>query len=141
MALILTDAGATQIARSFFNKVNPTAGNDLTLKLFVNNVTPVDTHTAANYTEAEGGGYAAKTLTAASFTVSTVNNIVQAAYELQQFAFTGALTTNTTVYGAYIVDADGVLICADRAPASYVPAAGSIFAVAPIIQISKGTPT
>jgi hypothetical protein len=70
MALTLLDVGADQILKSYFNKTQPAGGNNLTLKLFTNNVTPSDAHTASNYTEASGGGYAAKTLTAGSFTVT-----------------------------------------------------------------------
>ena len=97
MSLILTDAGATQILTKYFKNVPPTGGNNLTLKLFTSNTNPADTDTAGTYTEAAGGGYAAKTLTAADFTISTVSNIVQAAYAQQTFTFTGALTGNATV--------------------------------------------
>lgn len=142
MSMVLMDTGATQIANSYFNKTNPTAGNDLTLKLFVNDITPADTDTAATYIEANGGGYAAKTLAATNWTVSTVAGIVQAEYAQQQFVFTGPLTTNLTIYGAYIVDADGVLVSAERAPAGYSPeVSGEIYSVKPVFQISKGTPT
>lgn len=142
MAMVLMDTGATQIANSYFKKTNPTAGNNLTLKLFVNDITPADDDVIGDYTEATGGGYAAKTLTASSFTVSTVADIVQAAYAQQQFVFTGALSTNTTIYGAYVVDADGVLICAEKAAATYTPSNnGDMYAVTPVFQISKGTPT
>lgn len=142
MAMVLMDSGATQIASSYFKKTNPAAGNNLTLKLFVNDVTPADDDVVGDYTEAAGGGYAAKTLTASSFTVSTVGGIVQAAYAQQDFVFSGALATNPSIYGVYIVDDDGVLICAERAAASYTPtAAGHMYAVTPVIQISKGTPT
>lgn len=140
--MVLMDSGATQIANSYFKKVNPAAGNNLTLKLFVNNVTPSDTDTVATYTEAAGGGYVAATLTPESFTVSTVTGIVQAAYVQQQFVFTGPLTANATIYGAYIEDADGVLICAERALSQYTPVNnGDIYAATPIFRLSKGTPT
>jgi len=142
MAMVLMDTGATQILNSYFKKVEPTAGNNLTLKLFTNNITPADDDVIGDYTEAIDGGYAAKTLSAASFTVSTVLGIVQAAYAQQQFVFTGALTTNPAIYGAYIVDADGVLICAELAPATYTPANnGDLYAVTPVFQLSKGTPS
>ena len=140
--MVLMDSGATQIANSYFKKVNPTAGNNLTLKLFVNDVTPADTDTVATYTEAVGGGYVSATLISTSFTTSTVAGIVQAAYAQQQFIFTGPLTTNLAVYGVYVVDADGVLICAERAPSIYTPTNnGDMYAVTPVFQISKGTPT
>jgi hypothetical protein len=142
MAMVLMDSGATQILNSYFKKVEPSAGNNLTLKLFVNDVTPADDDVVGDYTEATGGGYTAVTLSAASFTVSDVAGIRQAAYAQQQFIFTGALTGNATIYGAFIVDADGVLICAEKAPASYTPvSAGNIYAVTPVFKLSKGTPS
>lgn len=142
MAMVLMDTGATQIANSYFKKVNPAAGNNLTLKLFVNDITPADDDVIGDYTEAAGGGYAAKTLTASEFTVSTVAGIVQAVYAQQQFVFTGALTTNPAIYGAYIVDADGVLILAERAASPYTPSDnGHMYVVDVVVQISKGTPS
>lgn len=142
MSMVLADVGAVQMLNSYFKKTNPTNGNNLTLKLFVNNIDPADDDVAGDYTEATGGGYVAKTLTASSFTVATSDGIAQASYAQQQFTFTGALTTNTTIYGAFIVDADGVLICAEKAAASYTPTNnGDIYAVTPAFQISKGTPT
>lgn len=142
MAMLLTDSGATQICNSFFKKTNPAAGNNLTMKLFVTDVTPADTDTAASYTEAVGGGYTSKPLVSTSFDVTTVGGIVQASYAQQQFAFTGPLTTNTSIYGVFIVDADGVLICAEKAAVTFVPAnTGDIYAVTPVFQLSKGTPT
>jgi hypothetical protein len=142
MAMVLMDTGAEQILNSYFKKIEPSTGNNLTLKLFVNNITPADDDVVGDYTEAAGGGYAAKTLIAASFTVSDVSGIMQAAYAQQQFVFTGPLTTNPTIYGAYIVDADGVLICAELAPADYTPVSnGDLYAVTPTFKLSKGTPT
>lgn len=140
--MVLMDSGATQICNSYFKKTNPAAGNNLTLKLFVNDVSPSDTDTAATYTEAVGGGYAAAVLNAASFAVSSVSGIVQAAYAQQQFVFTGPLTTNLNIYGAYVVDADGIIICAERAPSPYAPVnSGDMYVITPVFQLSKGTPT
>lgn len=142
MALVLTDTGAIQILTKYFQNTLPAGGNNLTLKLFVNNITPGDTDTAGTYTEAAGGGYAVKTLTAANFSISAVSNIIQAAYTAQTFTFTGALTTNPTIYGYFVVDADGVLIYAEKASAAYTPANnGDAFTMTPVFQLSKGTPT
>lgn len=139
--MVLMSEGAVQIANSYFKKTNPAAGNDLTLKLFVNDITPADDDVIGGYTEASGGGYSAKTLTASSFTVSTADGIVQASYARQSFVFTGALDTNSAIRGAYVVDADDVLICAEKAPAEYSPDdGGDIYAVDVVIQIG-GTPT
>lgn len=136
MALMLADVGAAEILDTFFN------GANLTLKLFTSNTTPADTDTAATYTEAAGGGYAAKTLTAGSWTVAQVSNIATASYAKQDFAFTGALTGAASVYGYFVVDGSGTLIFAEkRSEGTYTPAnSGDVFAVTPVFQLSKGTP-
>jgi hypothetical protein len=142
MALTLADTGATAILESYLNKSEPSGGNNLTLKLYCNDVTPLDTHTPANFTEATGGGYAAKTLSAASWTVQTTGGIVEGVYADQTFTFTGPLTTNTDVYGYYVVDADNSLVWAEKRGATFTPTeSGDNLTVRPKIQMSKGTPT
>lgn len=140
--LILSDLGAGQILNSYFKKIEPAGGNNLLAKLFVNDVVPTDTDTAASYTEATGGGYEPKTLAVADCTVSNVDGIMQAEYPQQSFIFTGPLTTNSTVYGVYVVDADGVLICAERLATPYEPMnAGDTIGVTPKFRLSKGAAT
>lgn len=142
MALVLSDIGADAILEAYFNKSYPAGGDDLTLKLFATDITPADTDTASTYTEAAGGGYAAKTLTNGSWTVASANDPSDAVYAEQVFTFTGALTTNGTVYGYFIVDADGVLIFAEKLAASFTPAAnGDHLDFTPKFQLSKGTPS
>jgi hypothetical protein len=88
-----------------------TTVRDLIYRLFATNVTPAETDTAGSYTEAAGGGYASKTLTGASWTV-TNGAPTDASYAQQTWTFTGALTTNATIYGYYVTrvtDADLVL--------------------------------
>jgi hypothetical protein len=88
-----------------------TTVRDLVYRLFATNITPAETDTAGTYTEAAGGGYASKTLTGASWTV-TNGAPTSAAYAQQTWTFTGTLTTNPTVYGYYVTrvtDADLVL--------------------------------
>lgn len=102
--------------------VNKTSPENLVYKLFATNVTPAETDTAASYTEASGGGYAAITMTGASWTV-TGGAPSTAAYAQQTYTFTGALTTNTTVYGYFVVQASsGTLVLAETFT-SFTPAA------------------
>lgn len=142
MALVLADVGADTILNAFFNDTRPAGGTDLTLKLFCNDVTPADTDTAGTYTEASGGGYAAKTLTNGSWTVASANDPSDAVYAQQMFTFTGALDTNPTIYGYYVVDADGVLVWAEAIAATFTPATnGDELKITPKFQMSKGTPS
>ena len=137
MAIVLADVGAAKILTDYFI----TSGVNLTLKLFVTNVTPADTDVAGTYTVAVGGGYADKVLAAASWVQSSIGSIEQVAYAAQTFTFTGALTTNTTIYGYYVLDAAGVLIYAE-AGTPFTPANnGDTYTVTPKFQLSKGTPT
>lgn len=88
-----------------------TTVRDLIYRLFATNVTPAETDTAGSYTEAAGGGYVSKTLAGASWTV-TPGAPTSASYAQQTWTFTGALTTNATVYGYYVTrvtDADLIL--------------------------------
>jgi hypothetical protein len=82
----------------------------LTLRLYVNDFTPIDASTAANFTQASGSGYAAAALTAGSWTV-TAGNPATATYPQVTFTFTGALGN---VYGYYVTKADGTVIFAER---------------------------
>ena len=137
MSIVLADVGAAKILTDYFI----TSGVNLTLKLFATNTTPADTDVAGTYTAAAGGGYADKTLAAASWTQSNVSNIEQVAYAAQTFTFTGALTTNPTIYGYYVLDAGGVLIYAE-AGTPFTPANnGDTYTITPKFQLSKGTPT
>lgn len=142
MALVLADVGADEILDTYFNNRRPAGGNNLTLKLFVTDVTPADTSVAGDFTEATGGGYSAKTLTNGSWTVSSANDPSDAVYAEQTFTFTGALTTNGTIYGYYVVDADGVLIWAEKFSTTFTPANnGDQLKLTPKFQLSKGTPS
>lgn len=141
MGLVLADLGADCILKAFFNNVRPAGGNNLTLKLFCNDVTPGDTDTSSTYTEASGGGYAARVLTNGSWTINSANDPSDVVYATQNFPFTGPLTTNTTVYGYYVVDADGVLQWAERFTTSFTPtASGDYINVTPSFQLSNGAP-
>lgn len=142
MSLVLADVGAAALLNRAFKNSFPGGGAGLTLKLFCNDYTPLDSSIASNFTEASGGGYAAKALAYGSWTESNVGGIEQVAYAAQAFVFTGALTTNPTVYGYFVVDADGTLLFAERLPAAFTPASNNDeLDVTPVFQLSKGTPT
>lgn len=119
MALLVPNVGEN-ITLSYLTGKTTTVRN-LVYKLFATNVTPAETDTHSSYTEATGGGYADKTLTGASWTV-TNGAPTEAAYAQQTWTFTGALTTNGTVYGYYVLRAtDGDLVLAETFT-SFTPA-------------------
>ena len=95
MAGVLVNQGETIALEALVNK---TAPQDLSLRLYTNNYTPVEATTEASVTEATGNGYAAKSLTASSW-VTTAGDPSDVTYPEQTFTFTGALGN---VYGYYL---------------------------------------
>jgi hypothetical protein len=108
MPLLVPNGSEATMLEAILNKVAP---QNLVLRLFTNNVTPGETDLAAAYTEASGNGYAAITLTAASWSV-VEGAPSEASYPEQTFTFTGALGN---VYGYYVTQAtSGKLMWAER---------------------------
>jgi hypothetical protein len=116
--------------------------NASTLHLFCNNYTPVRGMTPASFTEAAGGGYAAITLAAANWTEETGDTPRQVQQPSQTFTFTGALTTNTTIYGYYITNSAGtVVLWAQLLDTPFVPANnGDKLTIPVFLACSTGTP-
>lgn len=142
MALVLADIGADAFLKARFNDQWPVSTKDLTLRLFANNITPLDTHTASNFTEVTGGGYSPITLTCGGWTITPANDPSDAVYPVQVFTFTGTLTTNPSIYGYYVTDGDGVLQWAELLAAAFTPVSnGDRLSVTAKFQMSKGTPT
>lgn len=102
MTIVVVNNGEVVALSLLINKVTTT--ENLVYRLFTNNYTPAETDTAGTYTEAAGGGYAAKTMTGASWTV-TGGDPSSAAYAQQDWTFTGALTGSATIYGYYVTRA------------------------------------
>ena len=111
MSLLVPDVGE----RKFLNvAINGVANEDLTLKLYKNNYTPVEGSVAGDFTEATFTGYAAVTLARGSWTVATVAGLTTAAYAQQAFT-SSADQTLENEYGYFVVGASsGVLWWAER---------------------------
>ncbi len=141
MAMVLTDAGAVSMLTSYLKKQNPVGGNDLTLRLFTNDMVPGDTSSSPSfYTEASGGGYAAKTLLATGWSASiNESGVATAEYAPQSYMFTGALDGAASIRGAYIVDADGVVVAAGLSATPFTPQSnGQSCVVLPTVKLSTG---
>ena len=67
MPLVVPNDGEEDLLKA---GLNHTAASNPVLKLYQNNITPAETDTAATFTEATWTGYAAITLTGASWTVT-----------------------------------------------------------------------
>lgn len=108
MALNFPDVGENLVLEMITNK---TASQNLVLRLFKNNITPSDTDTAATYTEATFPGYAALTLTGASWGAASGGTIT---YGSQQ-SFTCSGTSTDDIYGYYVTQASsGLLLYSER---------------------------
>lgn len=103
MPLVLANVGENQIMTWALKGTSVT--ENLTLKLYSNNYTPVAGSTAASFTECAVSGYSAKTLSRASWGDPSTNGSSKAemSYAAQTFSFTGS----GTIYGYYIVSASG----------------------------------
>lgn len=96
MTLLVPNNGEGDALEYFVNRAAP---QNLVLRLYTNNVTPAETDTAGTYTEAAGNGYAAVTLTGASWGAPSEGAPSSIAYAQQTFTFSGALGN---VYGYYM---------------------------------------
>lgn len=99
MALNVPDVGENLILEMLVNK---TAPQNLSLRLFTNNITPADSDTTGTYTEATGvnfPGYVALTLTGASWGAASAGSIT---YGSQQ-SFTSSGPATADVYGYFVI--------------------------------------
>lgn len=108
MPLNVPDVGENVILE---NIVNKTAPQNPVLRLYKNNITPADTDTAGTYTEAAFPGYAAITLTGASWGTASGGSI---SFGSQQ-TITCSGSTTEDIYGYYITQAvSGILMWSER---------------------------
>jgi hypothetical protein len=137
MALLIPTIGETTLLQYMLGKSTPT---NLTLKLYVNNYPPVDGSVASSFTEMSTQGYSAKTLAMSTWgTATTVSNVGSITYPQQTWTFDGT-GGSTTIYGYYVVDAQGtpVLLWAELfATARTVSSSGDVLNVTPVLTLSK----
>lgn len=129
MALVVPDQGEVEKLSRMLNK---SATGDVVLRLYTNNYTPIEGSVVGDFTDATAAGYAAKTLTGSSWTISTVGNVSTAAYAEQTFTF----TAGETCYGYFVTNAadDKVLWAELFTDGPYViPAGGGDINVTPKI--------
>lgn len=109
MALNFPDVGENIALEVLVNK---TASQNLVLRLYSNNITPSDTDTAGTYTEATFPGYAAITLTGASWGAASGGSI---SYGSAQSFIRSSTGTAETIYGYYVTQvSSGVLVYSER---------------------------
>jgi hypothetical protein len=127
MSLVVPNAAEIDALQKFLNR-------NLTVKLFSNNYIPIDTSSAASFTEVTGGGYASKSIVYADWTFTGGTPSYGQSPKLA-WTFTGATGGPGVVYGYYVIEnSGGTLMWAERFPPSVVPFTpknGSIIQVTP----------
>ena len=114
MTIKVPTAGEQAMLKDALGKTTPGA---LTLKLFVNDITPADTDVAATYTEMNTLGYTPKSLAMATWAVAQNGAVAQATYTAQTWTFTAG--TPVTIYGYYVVGADSIIRWSERFDAPF----------------------
>ena len=110
MAGVLVNQGEVIMLEAAVNKL---AGQNLVLRLFKNNYTPVEADTEAAYTEADFTGYAAITLAGATW-ATTVGAPSDVTYPEQTFT-SSANQAAQSIYGYYLTQVtSGKLVAAER---------------------------
>lgn len=108
MAIAITNVGKQKALEYFVGK--DTSPESLILKLYNNNISPEEDDVVDSYTEVSGGGYTAKGLSVASWSVAGGS----AVYPQQTWAFTGSAGT---IYGYYVINSvSSELMFAERFP-------------------------
>jgi hypothetical protein len=110
MTLVVPNNGEGLALANFLNK---TAPQNQTMMLYSNNITPAETDTTATYTEATFTGYAAKSLTGASWTVT--EGAPSNAAAAQQTFTSSADQTLQNIYGYLFKQVtSGIIMWAER---------------------------
>ena len=134
--LIVPAVGENKLLEFMLGKSTP--GNQI-LHLYLGDTPITDAVTTSSFTEMSTLGYAAKSLTKASWVVAQDNNVGLATYPEQTWTFTGGATVS--VYGYFITDTTtGVLLWAERFVQSKdILNVGDVIRVTPKITLSKLT--
>jgi hypothetical protein len=104
MALNFPDSGENLALEALVNK---TAAQNLVLRLYSNNITPSDTDVTGTYTEATFPGYAAITLTGATWSAAAGGSI---AYSAQQTFTRSSTGAPENIYGYYCTQFTSTLL-------------------------------
>jgi len=127
MTLVVPQVGSVEQLAKYLNQI-------FSLRLYSNNITPGITDVAADYTVVTGGGYANIPLNFVEWAISPGTPAVALYSDFQDFQFTGATGAPGTIYGYYLLDAEGILAWAERfAPGDvpFTPINGSLIRVRP----------
>jgi len=103
--MVIPDCGEAELLARALNKNAP---DNCKLKLFTDDQAITEGMVVGDLTECAAAGYAAKTLTGASFTVATAGGVTTASYAEQTYTF----SASATIYGWYLTNNDGSILLA-----------------------------
>lgn len=136
MSVVIPDVGGLLLLKWATQATS--SPENLTLKLYTNNYSPVAASVAADFTEATFTGYAAKTLTRSSWT-DPVQSGTTAKTTYPELTWSNS-GSSQTIYGYYVVGAtSGTLIFAEALDAAYAMATGSSFNLTPELTLDSAT--
>ena len=134
MALLAPNAGE----REMLKRIVGDTGDNLTLRLYDNDITPAEGDTIGTYSISGGTGYGDTLLTGDSWTIETAaGDTTAATYAQKSFVYTGG----DTVYGYYIMGLDSagdsvVLIAEKFSDGHYtIPSGGGTINITPRIEL------
>lgn len=136
MALLCPDVGEVLLLTNLLG-----SGNNWTLKLFKNDITPAEGDTAGTYTVADFTNYVDKTLTrtvsgSTWATPTTTTGTTSSEYNSASPQSWTCGATGNTIYGYYIVDAiAGTLLIAERFAASRTLALNDTLNLTPKLEL------
>lgn len=137
MALVVPDVGEVELLKRLL--YGNAGSENLTLKLFSNNITPAESDTATTYTEATFAGYVAKTLTSsqagATWAIpTTAAGVTSSTYQTNQVWTISS--GSQTVYGYYVIGATStVLLFSEAFATAKALSSGDTLTITPKIQL------
>lgn len=115
MPMVIPRNGEADVLQYFVNKL---ASQDLSLQLFISNTVPAETDTAATYSPATFTGYAAKTLTGATWNDPVEGSPTTISYPEQTYTSTADQAAQN-VYGYFATRVtSGRIAFAERFPSA-----------------------
>lgn len=120
-------------ALPFVNTITAGLLNGAAIRLFKNDLTPINTTVLADFIQADFTGYAAQTLAGWAVAILDANNKGSSTATVNTWTCSGLAVPNT-VYGVYIVSAAGALLYAERNPSGgiLVNSIGQTYAYTPV---------
>lgn len=133
MPIVIPSAGEDALLK---DALGVTIANNLNIRLFVNNYTPNAASITSSFTEMVGLGYASKTILCPSMSVNNVSGSAEGSFPVQTWVFSAGAVV--TIYGYYVVGADGVIRYAEKFNIPFVAQfAGDSIVITPKITLTS----